>query len=78
MFGSKEPWKIFGPEIDEVRGKRTKLHENLHYLYSSLNIVRVMKPKRIRWAGNVVRMAKMRETCRVWWENLKKVTAWKS
>jgi hypothetical protein len=61
MFGRKELWKIFGPENGKVKGKRTKLHnENLHDLYSSPNTVRVIKPKRIRRAGNVVRMAKRR------------------
>jgi hypothetical protein len=70
MFGRKELWKIFGPENGKVKVKRTKLHnENLHDLYSSPNTVRVIKPKRIRWAGNpkrirragnVARMAKRR------------------
>jgi hypothetical protein len=48
---------IFGTKRDEVTGKWRKLHiEELHDLYSSPNIVRVMKSRRMRWAGHVTRM----------------------
>jgi hypothetical protein len=49
--------RIFGPERDEVAGKWRKHHnEELHDLYSSPTIVRVIKSRRMRWAGYVARM----------------------
>jgi len=49
--------RIFGPTRDEVTGDWRKLHnEELNNLYSSPNIVRVMKSRRMRWAGHVARM----------------------
>jgi hypothetical protein len=48
---------IFGPKMDEVTGGWIKLHnEELHGLYSSPSIVRVIKARRMRWAGHVARM----------------------
>ncbi|PNF20544.1 hypothetical protein B7P43_G05241, partial [Cryptotermes secundus] len=45
--------RIFGLKRDEVAGGWRKLHnEELHNLYSSPNIDRIIKPKRIKWAGN--------------------------
>jgi hypothetical protein len=49
--------RMFGPERDEVTWEWSKLHnEELHDLYSSPTIVRVMKSRRMRWAGHVARM----------------------
>ena len=49
--------RIFGPTRDEVTGKWRRLHnEELNDLYSSPNIVWVIKSKRMRWAGHVARM----------------------
>jgi hypothetical protein len=49
--------KPFGPKRDEVTGGWRKLHnEELHGLYSSPSIVRVIKARRMRWAGHVARM----------------------
>jgi hypothetical protein len=49
--------RIFGPNRDEVTGNGRKLHnEELHNLYSSPNIIRVMKSRVMRWAGHVARM----------------------
>jgi hypothetical protein len=49
--------KLFGPKRDEVKGEWRKLHnEDLNNLYSLPNIVRVVKSRRMRWAGYVARM----------------------
>jgi hypothetical protein len=49
--------RIFGPKKDEVTGDWRKLHnEELHNLYSSSNIIRIIKSRRLRWAGHLARM----------------------
>jgi len=49
--------RIFGPRRDEVTGEWRRLHnEELNDLYCSPNIVRVIKSRRMRWAGHVARM----------------------
>jgi hypothetical protein len=46
--------RIFGPKRDEVTGESRKLHnEELHDLYSSPSIIRIMKSRRTRWVGHV-------------------------
>jgi hypothetical protein len=56
----------FGPKRDEVTGEWRKLHnEELHDLYSSPTIVRVIQPRRMRWAGYVARMVEGRGVYRV-------------
>jgi len=58
--------RIFGPKGDEVTGEWRKLHnEKLNVLYSSLNIVRVVKSRRMRWAEHVARMGEGRGVYRV-------------
>jgi hypothetical protein len=57
---------IFGPKRDEVTGDWRKLHsEELHNLYSSPNIIRMIKAKRMRWAGHVARMGETRNAYRI-------------
>jgi hypothetical protein len=51
--------KIFGPKRDEVTGDWRKLHnEELRDLYSSASIIRIIKSRRMGWAGHVARMAR--------------------
>jgi len=58
--------RIFGPKRDEVTGEWRKLHnEELNDLYFSPNIVRVIKSRRMRWAGHVARMGEGRAVYRV-------------
>ena len=58
--------RVFGPKRDEVTGEWRKLHnEELNDLYSLLNIVRVVKSRRMRWAGHVARMGDDRGVRRV-------------
>jgi hypothetical protein len=53
--------RIFGPKRDEVTGGWRKLHnEELHGLYSSPGIVRVIKARRMRWAGHVACVGEVR------------------
>jgi hypothetical protein len=64
VFQNRVLRRIFGPKRDEVTGEWRKLHnEELNDMYSSPNIVRVVKSKRMRWAGHV---AHMRERRRVY------------
>jgi len=61
MFENMVLRRIFGPRRDEVTGEWRRLHnEELHYLYSSPNIMRVIKSRRMRWAGHVARMGEVR------------------
>jgi hypothetical protein len=58
--------RIFGPKGDEVMGQCRKLHNGeLHNLYSSPHIIRQIKPRRMRCAGHVARMAEGRNVYRV-------------
>ena len=58
--------RIFGPRRDEVTGEWRKLHnEELNDLYCSPSIVRVIKWRRMRWAGHVERMGERRGVYRV-------------
>jgi hypothetical protein len=58
--------RIFGPKRDEVTGEWGKLHnEELHDLYSSPSIIRIMKTRKMRWAGHVARMGKKRNAYRL-------------
>jgi hypothetical protein len=51
--------RIFGPKRDEATGEWRRLHnEELDDLYSSPNIIRVIKWRRMRWAGHIARMGK--------------------
>jgi len=51
--------RVFGPKRDEVTGESSKLHnEELNDLYSSPDTLRVIKSRRMRWAGHVARMGK--------------------
>ena len=66
MFEKRVLRRIFGPKRDEVTGEWRKLHdEELNNLYSSPSIVRVIKSRRMRWAGHVVRMWERSDVYRV-------------
>jgi hypothetical protein len=57
VFENRVLRKIFGPKRDEMTEEWRKLHnEELRELYSSLSITRIMKTRRMRWAGYVARM----------------------
>jgi hypothetical protein len=57
VFENRVLRRIFGPKRDEVTGDWRKLHnEELHNLYSSPDIIKQVKSRRMRWAGHVARM----------------------
>jgi hypothetical protein len=57
VFENRVLRRVFEPKRDEVTGERRKLHnEELSDLYSLPNIVRVVKSRRMKWAGHVARM----------------------
>jgi hypothetical protein len=61
VFENRVLRRIFGHKRDEVTGGWRKLHnEELHGLYSSPRIVRVIKARRMRWAGHVVHKGEVR------------------
>jgi hypothetical protein len=57
VFENRVLRRLFGPKRDEVTGEWRKLHnEELRDLYSSPSIIRIIKSRRMRWAGRVARM----------------------
>jgi hypothetical protein len=60
VFGNRVLRRIFGPKREEVAGGWRKLHEEIHNLYASPNIIRVFRSRRVIWAGHVARMGQMR------------------
>jgi hypothetical protein len=61
VFENKVLRRIFGPKRDEVTGEWRRVHkEELYVLYSSSNIIQVIKSKRVRWTEHVARMGKYR------------------
>jgi hypothetical protein len=64
--------RIFGSKRDQVTGEWRKLHnEELHDLYSSSSIIRIIKARRMRWAGHVARMGRRGTRMGCWWESRK-------
>ena len=61
VFENRVRRRIYGPKRDEVRGEWKTLHnEELTDLYSSHSLVRVIRSRRMRWAGHVARMGEGR------------------
>jgi hypothetical protein len=66
VFENRVLRRIFGPKRGEVTGEWRRLHnEELNDLYSSPNIIRVIKSRRMRWAGHLVRMSEGRGAYRI-------------
>jgi hypothetical protein len=69
--------RIFRPRRDEVTGEWRRLHnEELNDLYCSPNIVRVIKWRKMRWAGRVARMGEERGCIGSWWGNRRERDQW--
>jgi hypothetical protein len=61
VFNSRVLRRICGPKRDEVTGEWRRLHnEEIYALYSSPNIIRVIKSRRLRWVGHVANMGSRR------------------
>ena len=77
VFESMVLRRIFGPRRDEVTGEWRRMHnEELNDLYSSPNIVRVIKSRRMRWVGHVARMDEERGCIVSWWGNRRERDDW--
>jgi hypothetical protein len=64
--------RIFGPKRDDVTGDWRKLqNEELHNLYPSPNIIRMIKSRKMGWAGHVARMGGRGMHIGYWWESQK-------
>jgi hypothetical protein len=65
VFENRLLRRIFGPKRNGVTGGWRKLHnEELHNLYSSLSIIRIIESRRMRWAGHVARLGEKRNVYR--------------
>jgi hypothetical protein len=66
VFENKVLRRLFGPRRNLVTGGWRKLHnEELHNLYSSPSTIRMIKSRRMRWAGHVARITENRDACRI-------------
>jgi hypothetical protein len=66
MFENRVLRRISGPKTDGVTGGWRKLHnEELHNLYSSPSIIRIIKSRRMRWAGHGARTKEKRNVYRL-------------
>jgi hypothetical protein len=66
VFENRVLRRIFGTKRDGVPGEWRKLHnEELHNLYSSSSIIRIIKSRRMRWVGHVARMGEKRNVYRL-------------
>jgi hypothetical protein len=70
VFENRVLRRIFGLKRNEVTGEWRILHnKELHELYSSPSIIRIIKSRRMRWAGHVARMGEKRNAYRLLWES---------
>jgi hypothetical protein len=66
VFENRVLRRIFGPKRDEVTGESRSLHnQELNGLHSSPNVIRVIKSRRMRWAGHVTHVGEKREAYRI-------------
>jgi hypothetical protein len=74
VFENRVLRRIFGPKSDEVTGEWRKFHnKELHDLYSSRSIIRIIKSRRMRWAGYVARMERRGTLIDYWWKSQREI-----
>jgi hypothetical protein len=79
VFENRVLRRVFGPKRDEVTGEWRKLHnEELHDLYSSPCIIKIIKSRRMGWAGHVARMGRRGTRIYYWWESQREETTRKT
>jgi hypothetical protein len=71
VFEKRALRRIFGPKRDEVTGGWRKLHNELRNLYSSPSVIRMLKSRRMRWAGHVAQIGQRKMHIGHWWESQK-------
>jgi hypothetical protein len=76
VFDNRVLRRISGPKREEYRSWRKPHDDELHSLYSSPNIVRLIKSRRMRWAGHVAHMGKGSGVYRVWFGGPKARDHW--
>ena len=64
VFQNRILRRIFGPKMDE-NGEWRRLHKELHSLYHLVNIVKVIKSRRLRWAGHVAKREEGRSAFKI-------------
>jgi hypothetical protein len=70
VFENRVLRRIFRPKRDEVTGEWRKSHnKELHDLYSSPSIIRIIKSRRMRWADHVAGMGRRETRIYYWWES---------
>jgi hypothetical protein len=69
VFENRVLRRKFRPKRNEVTGEWRKHNEELHDLYSSPTVVRVIKLRRLRWSGNVARRGEGEACTGFWWGN---------
>jgi hypothetical protein len=70
VFENRMLRRIFGPKRNEVTGEWRKLHnKELHDLYTSPRIIRIIKSRRMRWVGHVARRGRRGTHIDYWWES---------
>jgi hypothetical protein len=65
MFEKRLLRRTFGPSRDETIRSWRKLHEGLHNVFSSPDVVKMIKSRRVRWEDHVARMGEKRNACSV-------------
>jgi hypothetical protein len=70
VFENRVLRRIFGPKRVEVTGEWRRLHnKELHDLYSSPSVIRIIKSRMMRWTGHVARMGRRGTFIDYWWES---------